>query len=482
MRHAGLIRKLVEEAGAVALTGPDLVAYLRGVVAARLGREASGVDTRTGFHELGLDSTEMLQLSADLETLVGARLYPTLLFEHSTVDSLAAHLGEHYSITLPPSPAGPTDTALPVVGLPATRPTATWPTDTSPPATSGPADAVVACLQVFRPTWTAAPSRSDRADVGTILLVAVQDDIAVALAGRGRVVRVPPDRDAVVGALVGEDDLTSVVVGLPPDPLDAFATCAAVAAALAEHGGRRERRVLFVHRVMDNRDEPGAAAAAAFAHTVTAETPWLRCRAVGVDQAGDVGEAVLAELRDGGEDTDLRHAGGRFARRLAPGAPAGTPLTLGAACLVTGATGGIGALVAEHLARRYQARLVLSGRGPVPEALVERCRALGSETVYLRADVTAQADVAALVAHARDRFGTIDAVFHCAGVVRDGLHFRKRFADSAAVLATKVTGTLHLDAATADLRPRMVLFSSLSSMIPSPGQADYAFGNAFLNS
>ncbi|MEU4447808.1 SDR family NAD(P)-dependent oxidoreductase [Actinosynnema sp. NPDC050801] len=458
IRHSGLITGLVGDADRAA---PDLVGHLRGVVAARLGRDVAGVDVRTGFYELGLDSMAMLRISAELEELVGTKLYPTLLFEHSTVEDLAAHLGNHYAVTLP-------------------APTTRLPAGPSPAVTAG----ASASPHVFRPVWVEVPGLPGVEHVGAILVVSATDEPATALTARGhRVVRVEPDRDAIARVLAGGADPTAVVVDLPPagSAADTFATCTAVTTALVEHGRDTESRVLFVHHLDGGRERPGSAAVAAFAHTVTAETPRVRCRAVGVDRTADVADAVLAELRDGGDDTDVRHAGGRFARRLAPHSPTGTPLADGAVCLVTGAAGGVGARLAEHLAGRHRARLVLSGRGPAPDDLVERCRALGAEAVYVRADVTVRDEVEALVAHARDRFGTVDAVFHCAGVVRDGLHFRKQPADSAAVLAPKLTGTANLDAATADLRPRLVLFSSLSSVVPNPGQADYAFANAFLN-
>ena len=80
--------------------------------------------------------------------------------------------------------------------------------------------------------------------------------------------------------------------------------------------------------------------------------------------------------------------------------------------IITGATSGIG----EATARRFAAegaRLVLAGRSvDKGEALA---RELGGETVFQRTDVMHEADIAALVDKAVERFGRLDCLFNNAG-------------------------------------------------------------------
>lgn len=80
--------------------------------------------------------------------------------------------------------------------------------------------------------------------------------------------------------------------------------------------------------------------------------------------------------------------------------------------IITGATSGIG----EATARRFAAegaRLVLAGRTvDKGEALA---RELGGETIFQRTDVMHEADIAALVDKAVERFGRLDCLFNNAG-------------------------------------------------------------------
>lgn len=84
----------------------------------------------------------------------------------------------------------------------------------------------------------------------------------------------------------------------------------------------------------------------------------------------------------------------------------------GKVAIITGATSGIG----EATARLFVAegaRVVLAGRS------VERgealSRALGEQALFQAADVTREADIAALVATAEQRFGRLDCMFNNAG-------------------------------------------------------------------
>ncbi|WP_198601892.1 polyketide synthase dehydratase domain-containing protein, partial [Streptomyces sp. MH60] len=113
VRHAGLITRLLDTPPAppeqrprpAAATGGDpeqrLAAHLRTLIGGLLGRAPDAVDPRRGFYELGLDSVTLLALSTELEKAVDGRLYPTLLFEHPDVASVARHLAQRHTVTLP---------------------------------------------------------------------------------------------------------------------------------------------------------------------------------------------------------------------------------------------------------------------------------------------------------------------------------------------------------------------------------------------
>lgn len=88
----------------------------------------------------------------------------------------------------------------------------------------------------------------------------------------------------------------------------------------------------------------------------------------------------------------------------------------GKVAIVTGATKGIGAAVAQEYAREG-ARVVLAGRtADLGEAVAQGIREWGGEAVFVSCDVSRRADVERLVQAAVDRFGQIDIVVNNAGV------------------------------------------------------------------
>ena len=89
----------------------------------------------------------------------------------------------------------------------------------------------------------------------------------------------------------------------------------------------------------------------------------------------------------------------------------------GKVAIITGATSGIGEATARVFAREG-ARLVIAGRAQDKgEALV---RELGDRVIFQRTDVMNEADIAALVTAAVDRFGRLDCLFNNAGAPTPG--------------------------------------------------------------
>ena len=82
---------------------------------------------------------------------------------------------------------------------------------------------------------------------------------------------------------------------------------------------------------------------------------------------------------------------------------------------ITGASAGIGRATAVRLARERDALVICARRPEQLEAAADEIRHAGGEVLAVRADVTQEADMAALVAAALDRFGRLDVMMCNAG-------------------------------------------------------------------
>jgi polyketide synthase PksL len=143
--------------------------------------------------------------------------------------------------------------------------------------------------------------------------------------------------------------------------------------------------------------------------------------------------------------------------------------------LITGGSGGLGYIFAQHLAKNYQAKLVLLGRSvpnPAQQEKLHRLKEYGAETLVLQADVSRLEDMERVVREARARFSAIHGVIHAAGVNRDSFILNKTKAEMEVVLASKVYGTINLDLATSSENlDFFVLFSSIAGVMGNLGKA-----------
>ncbi|ATE54206.1 type I polyketide synthase [Actinosynnema pretiosum] len=205
---------------------------------------------------------------------------------------------------------------------------------------------------------------------------------------------------------------------------------------------------------------------------------------VDLDDAPESAAQLLPAVATGEPELSVR-AGKVSVPRLARvpvEEPADDPWAGEGTTLVTGGTGGLGALVAKHLAARGARRLVLtSRRGPdAPGAteLVAELADLGATARVVACDVADRAAVADLL----DGITDLTAVVHTAGVVADGTVGALTAERVDEVLRPKADAAWHLHELTQgrDLTA-FVLYSSLAALLDNPGQGNYAAANLFLN-
>ncbi len=143
--------------------------------------------------------------------------------------------------------------------------------------------------------------------------------------------------------------------------------------------------------------------------------------------------------------------------------------------LVTGASRGIGAAIAQHFLDKGDRVSALSRSGSSPAGCA----------LSLAVDVADSAQVNDAVRQAVEELGPVDAAIVNAGVTRDGLAMRMSDQQWREVIATDLDGAFYTArAAMASMvRARsgsIIFISSVSPFIGVPGQANYAAAKAGL--
>ncbi len=152
--------------------------------------------------------------------------------------------------------------------------------------------------------------------------------------------------------------------------------------------------------------------------------------------------------------------------------------------LITGGTGTLGAVFAEHLVRGYGVRhLLLVSRSGAAAAgageLHQRLTGLGAQVTISACDVSDPGQLGALLEAipARHR---LSAVIHAAAVLDDAVIGELTGEQLETVLAAKADAAWHLHHLTRDAElDAFVVFSSAAGVMGNAGQANYAAANAF---
>jgi NADPH:quinone reductase-like Zn-dependent oxidoreductase/NAD(P)-dependent dehydrogenase (short-subunit alcohol dehydrogenase family)/acyl carrier protein len=154
--------------------------------------------------------------------------------------------------------------------------------------------------------------------------------------------------------------------------------------------------------------------------------------------------------------------------------------------LVTGGLGALGLHTAAYLAQLGAGDIVLtSRRTPDAEAqqviddITERYRC---RIHTFSADIGDESEVDELLGRIRAELPPLAGVAHLAGVLDDALLAQQNIERFRTTLAPKAFGAYHLDRLTKDDDlDFFVVYSSVSSVLGPPGQANYATANALLD-
>ena len=156
-----------------------------------------------------------------------------------------------------------------------------------------------------------------------------------------------------------------------------------------------------------------------------------------------------------------------------------------ASYMITGGSGTLGLRITRWLAKRGARHLVLLGRRNVSPTLrieLDAIEQQGISVHYRQADVTKQKDITAILDEIKSTMPPLKGIIHAAGIINDGVLQSQGWQDFSQVMAPKIQGAWLLHQSTQSLAlDFFICFSSMASLLGTPGQGNYAAANAFLD-
>ncbi|MDF5726720.1 MAG: SDR family NAD(P)-dependent oxidoreductase [Rhizonema sp. PD38] len=153
--------------------------------------------------------------------------------------------------------------------------------------------------------------------------------------------------------------------------------------------------------------------------------------------------------------------------------------------LITGGLGALGLKVAQWMAEQGARHLVLMSRhGVTPEAqeVLTQLEQARVQVKIAKADVSNLEDVSCIIEEIKTSMPPLRGVVHAAGVLDDGVLLQLDWERFTGVMAPKVAGTWNLHTLTRNLPLNFfVCFSSITALLGSRGQGNYAAANAFMD-
>ncbi|PRC42910.1 polyketide synthase, partial [Mycobacterium sp. ITM-2017-0098] len=242
----------------------------------------------------------------------------------------------------------------------------------------------------------------------------------------------------------------------------------------------------------DGPGNPGVSSLKALVRVLAYEHPDLRATLVDLGAGGDVAGLTAEIEADGsGPGTDDVVAWRDGVRRVERLSRAALPATSNrpvvrndASYIVSGALGGVGLAVVRWLVDAGAGRVVLNGRSAASEQAQSVLDELSTraELVTVLGDIAQPGVAERLTAAAEETGKPLRGLIHSAAVLADELVVGLTRESLDTIWAPKALGAWRLHEVTADKElDWWVGFSSVASLLGSPGQAAYACANAWLD-
>lgn len=257
-------------------------------------------------------------------------------------------------------------------------------------------------------------------------------------------------------------------------------------ACLTDHANH-VAKIVFVTQKNKN---PAAGVMDGIGRVLNTEHPDMGCRCIDIESYDDR-TLLLSELLQTDDEKIVRYrAGQRFVARLSnyiANENNDAPVILSnAAYMITGGLGGLGLAVAQWFVDQGAKHLVLLGRSPMQATTQHRVaiwQAQGVQVLVSQTDVANYFELETVFAQMQASMPALRGVVHAAGVLHDAILMQQTWASFDSVLRPKVQGAWNLHQLTQAMKLDFFsVFSSVTAILGTPGQANYAAANAFLDS
>jgi NAD(P)-dependent dehydrogenase (short-subunit alcohol dehydrogenase family)/acyl carrier protein len=153
--------------------------------------------------------------------------------------------------------------------------------------------------------------------------------------------------------------------------------------------------------------------------------------------------------------------------------------------VITGGSGGLGLEAGLWLVEKGARKVVLVSRRGANEAgreKIEEMRRKGARVEEVRCDIAERREVREMIKEIEGRGEEIKGVIEAAGELADGVVMRQRWEGFRKGMRAKVEGVWNIEEEVGEKEMEMmVMYSSATAVLGTPGQSNHAAGNAFMD-
>lgn len=481
---------------------------IRGMCSRLMKRPVEEISFTDDYYDQGLDSANLLDLVKLIERSAGKELYPTLLFEYSNIDALSKYLVKNYQYTYTVQESANDDIR-----------------EDNTTAENVSSELEDAKVIQFKPIW----SREEKIDKNInivygkrVVLMTENKSLMKTLAKSYRklsadVICVSPrfyyekkgEHNYILDP-TSEDDVNklmeSISIGHAPSVIvydlsqehkevwELFKRVHLIVKAWMTYFANQNLKLVLAHK--------GSADCAAFlaldAYLKTACQENQRLSTTVLSYKAPISKVVLTDSRykesimeesmnSSTGVTTVCYNKNRYVKKFAikDKENNASKLKKFGVYIISGGYGKIGLLTAEFLIKQTKGTVILVGRHKPSEEVKERITETmqyGGKIEYELCDISDEIQLRNLRTKLIEKYLKVNGVIHCAGVVRDAMIVNKEREDMLEVLKPKTRGVDAIcNVFKNDYLDFVMTFSSISAVLGNVGQADYAYGNAYMD-